>query len=85
MITFFNRKLVLSTMNFDQYANARDDLVKAGIDFKVSTKGQNYKHTMPRTYNVNGKTVTNTGMVYDLYVHEKDHKQAVAVINRGKV
>ena len=63
-------------MSIDQYANARDDLVKAGIDFKVSTKGQNYKHTMPRTYNVNGKTVTNTGMVYDLYVHEKDYKKA---------
>ena len=81
MITFFNRKLLLSTMSIDQYANARDDLVKAGIDFKVSTKGQNYKHTMPRTYNINGKTVTNTGMVYDLFVHEKDYKKAVAVIN----
>ena len=85
MITFFNRKLVLSTMNIDQYLNARDDLVKADIDFKVATKGQNYKHTMPRTYNVNGKTVTNTGIVYDLYVHEKDYSRATVVINRGKV
>ena len=85
MITIFNRKQVLSTMNFDQYANARDDLVKAGINFKVSTKGQNYKHTMPCTYNVNGKTVTNTGIVYDLFVHEKDYNKAVVVINRGNV
>ena len=85
MITFFNRKLVLSTMNIDQYLNARDDLVKAGIDFRVATKGQNFKHTMPRTYNVNGKTVTNTGIVYDLYVHEKDYSKATAVINRGRV
>ena len=85
MITFFNRKSVLSTMNIDQYLNARDDLVKAGIDFKVATKGQNYKHTMPRTYNIKGKSVTNTGIVYDLFVHEKDYNRAVAVINRGKV
>lgn len=85
MITFFNRKSVLSTMNFDQYANARDDLVKADIDFKVATKGRNYKHTMPRTYNVKGQTFTNTGIVYDLYVHEKDYSKAIAAINRGKV
>lgn len=82
MITFFNRKLLLSTMNIDQYANARDDLVKADIDFKVATKGQNYKHTMPRTYNINGRTMTNTGIVYDLYVHEKDYKKAVTAINK---
>ena len=85
MITFFNRKSVLSTMNIDQYLNARDDLVKAGIDFRVATKGQNFKHTMPRTYNIKGKSVTNTGIVYDLYVHEKDYSRAVAVINGGKV
>ena len=82
MITVFNRKLLLSTMNVDQYANAKDDLAKAGIGFRVATKGQNYKHTMPRTYNINGKTVTNTGLVYDLYVHEKDYNRAIAVINK---
>lgn len=82
MITLFNRKRVLYTMNMDQYANARDDLVKADIDFKVATKGQNYKQTMPRTYNINGRTVTNTGIVYDLYVHEKDYKRAVTAINK---
>ena len=85
MITVFNRKLLLSTMNVDQYANAKDDLAKAGIVFHVATKGQNYKHTMPRTYSINGKTVTNTGLVYDLYVHEKDYSKAVKVINGGKV
>ena len=85
MITIFNRKLLLSTMNVDQYANAKDDLAKAGIGFRVATKGQNYKHTMPRTYNINGKTVTNTGLVYDLYVHEKDYSKAVKAINGGKV
>ena len=65
MITIFNRKLLLSTMNVDQYAHAKDDLAKAGIVFHVAAKGQNYKHTIPRTYNINGKTVTNTGLVYD--------------------
>lgn len=85
MITFFNRKLILSTMNVEQYANAKDDLAKAGIGFRVATKGQNYKHTMPRTYSINGKTVTNTGLVYDLYVHEKDYSKAIKVINGGKV
>ena len=29
MITVFNRKLILSTMNVEQYANAKDDLAKA--------------------------------------------------------
>lgn len=82
MITFFNRKLILSTMDVEKYANAKDDLVKAGIGFRVATKGQNYKHTMPRTYNVNGKSVTKTGLIYDLYVHEKDYDKAIAVINK---
>ena len=83
MITFFNRKLLLSTMNIDQYANAKDDLVKAGIDFKVETKGQNGKHTMPRTYSSGGsKQYINTGMVYDLYVHEKDMARATAAIHK---
>ena len=44
MITIFNRKLLLSTMNVEQYANAKDDLAKAGIVFRVAAKGQNYKH-----------------------------------------
>lgn len=82
MITVFNRKLLLSTMNVGQFANAKDDLAKAGIAFRIATKGQNYKHTMPRTYNINGKTVTNTGLVYDLYVHEKDYNKAISVINK---
>ncbi len=85
MITVFNRKLILSTMNVEQYANAKDDLAKAGIGFRVATKGQKYKHTMPRTYSINGKTVTNTDLVYDLYVHEKDYSKAIKVINGGKV
>ena len=82
MITVFNRKLLVSTMNVEQYANAKDELAKAGIGFRVATKGTNYKHTMPRTYNVKGRTVTKTGLVYDLYVHEKDYNKAIAVINK---
>ena len=35
MITIFNRKLAFSTMDMEKYANARDDLKNAGIDFRV--------------------------------------------------
>ncbi len=83
MITFFNRKLILSTMDADRYSNARDDLAAAGIKFTVTTKGQNTRHTVARTYTGTGAAAKAvSGMIYDIYVHEKDYSKAKVVINK---
>lgn len=88
MITIFNRKLVFSTMDMDKYANARDDLKNAGIDFRVETKGQAVRYTIARTHNINianigMRTKVSSGMIYNLYVHEKDYDRAAALIHKG--
>lgn len=87
MITIFNRKEVLITTNAEIYANAKDDLKKAKIDFRLGSKGNNFKHATARmtTGMPPGAKYVNTGMVYIIYVHEKDYNKAVAIINRGKV
>ena len=83
MITFFNRKLVLSTMNIDRYTNAREDLITAGIKYTVSTKGRNTKHTVARAYTGTATASRSvSGMIYDIYVHEKDYDKAIAAIHK---
>ncbi|MBQ8604347.1 MAG: hypothetical protein IJ410_05865 [Oscillospiraceae bacterium] len=85
MITIFNRKLAFSTMDMEKYANARDDLKNAGIDFRVDCKGQTDRHTISRTHNMVSfgmRTKVSSGMIYNLYVHEKDYNRAIAVIRR---
>ena len=87
MITILNRKLAFSTMDMEKYANARDDLKNAGIDFRVDTKGQVSKHTVAKTpgsvtmANIGMRTKTSSGMIYNIYVHEKDYNRAVAAIH----
>lgn len=83
MITFFNRKLLLSTMNMERYANAKEDLIAAGIKYTVDAKGRNTKHTVARAYTGTGSAAkTVSGIIYDIYVHRKDYDRAVAVINK---
>lgn len=86
MITIFNRKLAFSTMDMEKYANARDDLKNAGIEFRVDAKGQVAKNTIARTHNMTNvgmRTKVSSGMIYNLYVHEKDYDRAVAAIHKG--
>ena len=84
MITIFNRKELLITTNSDVYSNAKDDLKLAGIKYATGSKGNNFKHAVARTYvdEHNRQRVSNSGMVYMIYVHEKDYQKAVAAINK---
>jgi len=85
MITVFNRKEVLITTDTDKYGNAKEDLARAGIKFTLGSKGNHFKHAVARAYTgmPNGSRY-HSGMVYIIYVHEKDYDKAVAVINGGK-
>lgn len=87
MITIFNRKEVLITTNAEIYANAKDDLKQVGIKYTLGSKGNNFKHATARmtTGMPPGARYVNTGMVYIIYVHEKDYDTATAVLNRGRV
>lgn len=86
MITIFNRKELMITRDMDRYANAKDDLKAAGIDFTLGSKGNNFKHATARarTGMPNGTVSYDSGMVYIIYVHEKDYNRAVAAIHRNK-
>ncbi len=86
MITVFNRKEVLITTNAEIYSNAKDDLKRAKIDFTLGSKGNNFKHATARmrTGMPAGAKYVNTGMIYIIYVHEKDYGKAIKVINEGK-
>lgn len=85
MITIFNRKELLITTNAERYANAKEDLSRAKINFRLGSKGNNFKHATARMYTgmPSGAKYVNTGMIYIIYVHEKDYNRALAVINRS--
>lgn len=85
MITIFNRKELLITTNAERYANAKEDLSKAKIDFRLGSKGNNFKHATARIHTgmPSGAKYVNTGMVYIIYVHEKDYNRALATINKS--
>lgn len=87
MITFFNRKELLVTTDTARYSNAKEELRDADIDFRTGSKGNNFKHAVARVYTgmPPGAKYVNTGMIYIIYVHEKDYNKAIAVINGGKV
>ena len=60
-----------------------EDLIAAGIKYTVDAKGRNTKHTVARAYTGTGSAAkTVSGIIYDIYVHQKDYDRAVAVINK---
>ena len=84
MLTFFNKKQALSTMDTERYINAKEDLAAAGIKFSVKTQSASGSHNLsPKTgAHGFGRTKTHSGMLYDIYVHEKDYNRALYVINK---
>ena len=84
MLTFFNKKQVLSTMDTERFINAKEDLAAEGIKFSVKVQGASGSHNLsPKTgAHSFGRTKTHSGMLYDIYVHEKDYNRALYVINK---
>ena len=77
MITIFNEKELLVTYDVEIFANARDELKNAGIEFKARSKFFNgaavsaNKNTKHRKY----------GTTYFIYVKEKDYNRAIHIIH----
>ena len=79
MITIFNRKELISTTDVEKYANARDDLKDAGIEFKLRSRAMHKSHVAA------GKKIIpigrNNGTEYIIYVKEQDYSRAINIIH----
>ena len=79
MITIFNRKEVITTYDVEEYANARDDLKEAGIEFKIKAKLPMFKAVSAN------KNITYMGRKYateyTIFVKEEDYNRAVHIIH----
>ena len=82
MITVFNRKELIITMETNRQAKVRDILSQNGIDYTVKT-------TNPETAPILGYRRARTGSFginpdysyeYKIYVHKKDYEKAAALI-----
>lgn len=82
MITVFNRKELIITMEMNRQAQVRDILYQNGIDYTVKT-------TNPETAPILGDRRGYTGSFginpdysyeYKIYVHKKDYEKAAALI-----
>ena len=82
MITVFNRKELIITMEMNRQAQVRDILSQNGIDYTVKT-------TNPETAPILGDRRGYTGSIginpdysyeYKIYVHKKDYEKAAALI-----
>ena len=79
MITIFNRKELISTTDVEKYANARDDLKDAGIEFKLRSRAMHKSHVAA------GKKIIpigrNNGTEYIIYVKGQDYNRAINIIH----
>ena len=80
MITIFNRKEVITTYDVEEYANARDDLKEAGIEFKIRSKRTSYSSVSRMGRGILASQKHN-GLEYTIYVKEEDYSRAVHIIH----
>lgn len=80
MITIFNRKEVITTYDVEEYANARDDLKEAGIEFKIRTKRTGYSSVRSMGRGISGSK-KHYGLEYTIYVKAEDYSRAVHIIH----
>ncbi len=82
MITVFNRKELIITMEMNRQAKVRDILSQNGVDYTVKTTnletapilGNRRAHT--GSFGIN----PNYSYEYKIYVHKKDYAKAVSLI-----
>ncbi len=82
MITIFNRKELLITMDMKRYGDARDILSAHGIDYTVKTTNrQNAAVIGSRRARVGSFGMNqNFAYEYKIYVHKKDYENASRLI-----
>lgn len=82
MITVFNRKELIITMEMNRQAEVRNILSKNGINYTVKTKNL---QTAPFLGNTRGRTGSfgikpDYSYEYKIYVHKKDFEKAISLI-----
>ncbi|MBM6750954.1 hypothetical protein H6A65_05505 [Mediterraneibacter glycyrrhizinilyticus] len=82
MITIFNRKELIITMEMNRQAEVRNILSQNGIDYTVKTTNL---QTAPLLGSRRGRTgsfgiKTDNSYEYKIYVHKKDFEKAVFLI-----
>ena len=78
MITIFNRKELLITLDLNRQANIRDILAANDIDYavKVVSRYTGSNRSRSGTFGIN----SNYLYEYKIYVHKKDYEHALLII-----
>lgn len=79
MITFLNGREVLITYDVDVFANARDDLKDAGVEFKIKSKAVNSSMHMVKSRHI---FKNRTNVEYRILVKDEDYNRALHIIHR---
>lgn len=82
MITAFNRKELIITMEMKRQAEVRDILSQNGIDYTVKTTNLEAAPILGnrRAYTGNFGINPDYSYEYKIYVHKKDYEKAVSLI-----
>ena len=80
MITIFNKKELITTYDVNEYANARDDLKDAYIDFRIRTRRPKFQ-AVPINKNITyiGRKYATE---YTIFVKDEDYNRALHIIHR---
>ena len=81
MITFLNSREVLITFDVDVFANARDGLKNAGVEFKIKSKAVNSSMHMIKSRNI---FKNRTNVEYRILVKDEDYNRALHIIHRNE-
>ena len=82
MITVFNRKELIITMEMNRQAEVRDILSQNGIDYTVKTTNLETAPILGNRREHTGRFGINPDYTYEhkIYVHKKDYEKAVSLI-----
>ena len=82
MITVFNRKELIITMEMNRQAQVRDILSQNGIDYTVKTTNLQTAPIFGDRRGYTGSFGINPDYSYEykIYVHKKDYEKAAALI-----
>ena len=82
MITIFNRKELLITLDMKRQANIRDILAANGIDYTVKVTNRQNAAVIGSSRTRVGSFGMNPNLVYEykIYVHKKDYDNALRII-----
>ncbi len=77
MLTIFNRKELLITMDMEVQAEVRATLAQNGIEYMVKTKNMEGSRGRTGSFGINQAYVRE----YKIYVHKKDYDKACMLIH----